>query len=199
MRETLACPLRGGGQEASVSTSSTCCPELSEARAWAEVTQPAGPLLPDRLISGAGPQDGVGVRQPGMWPHRRGRAGELTEATPCVWQLWGQLRQLSPGWGTGCAALRGKASTGSRPQRHMSRKPGQLISVWPGPQSVVSSSPLGSLAAGLQSATRPFPWCLQLWPQLLTPRGCSTSPRLSWVYPHPYHTPTPRSLLLEAG
>lgn len=61
---------------------STCCPALSEARAWAEVTQP---LLPDRLISAAGPQDRVEVRQPGMWSHQRGGAGELTEAIPCVW------------------------------------------------------------------------------------------------------------------
>jgi len=109
LRETLACPLRDEGQEASVSTSSTCCPELSKARAWAEVTQPTGPLLPNRLISGAGPQDGVRVRQPGMWPHQRGGTGELTEAIPCMWQLRGQLRQkLSPGRGAGCAALRAR-------------------------------------------------------------------------------------------
>lgn len=84
-------------------------PRAQQGRARAEVTEPTGPLLPNRLISGAGPQDGVRVRQPGMWPHQRGRAGELTEAIPCVWQLWGQLRQkLSPGGGTGCAALRAR-------------------------------------------------------------------------------------------
>ena len=176
LREALACPLRDGGQKASVSTPSTCCPTLSKARAWAEVTQL---LLPDRLISVAGPQDGVEVRQPGMWHHQRGRAGELTEAIPCVWWLRGQLRQqLSPGGVTSCTALRGKVSAASRPQRHVSGKPGQLTSVWPGPRPVISSSPLGSPVAGPQSATRPFPWRLQLPPQLLTHRGCSTSPRL---------------------
>ena len=114
-----------------------------------------------------------------MWPHQRGRAGELTEAIPCVWWLWGQLRQkLSPGGVTSCTALRGKVSAASRPQRHVSGKPGQLTSVRPGPRPVISLSPLGGPAAGPQSATRPFPWRLQLPPQLLTHRGCSTSPRL---------------------
>lgn len=107
-----------------------------------------------------------------------------------MWQLWGQLRQLSPGWGQ-AAALRGSPQAPG--PRDTCPEILQLISVWPGPQSLSPSSPLGSSAAGLAERTRPFPWCLQLWPQLLTPRGCSTSPRLSWVYPHPYHTPTPCS------
>ena len=109
------------------------------------------------------------MRQPCMWLYWMGVVGELTEGH-C-----GGSEGDNSGRSPGQAGVTGLFSPKSRavcslqakptpdPQSYVSRKPGELRSVWP-EWPVISPPLLGDPGTGQQCATRLSPRCLWLQP-----------------------------------